>query len=378
VADISIDWSTKVIFVPKAYTTLITPPPPQEIRRLDTDQFRKDLKALEASPIGMSFLDTHRHNTTVEVGGVILARVIEIINGYTVTFEDGLYSVNLVGSNNNIADVTNVNQVSIRSANSAGLQDLSSLQAASFQGVITIDVINGVPGTLFPIGTEGQPVNNLVDALAISVMRGIKTFRVVGTLVIDIDVTGYTLKGARSFLTDILVLTGTNTDGSRLEDLTVTGAQDGSFFYERCLITGLTGCAGVARECGFDLVQCTIHDDETFVAADCISGVPGQGSPSISLGTNSTIQLRRYSGGMRLVNVDASNDGTIGLTEGHLILDASCTGGTLTLRGVGQYTRQDGGAVTVNELGFVSDPSGKLRRRLNLAEEADGVLREIE
>ena len=52
---------------------------------------------------------------------VTRGRVVEIINGYTVTFEDGQYAVNLTGANSNISDVANVNQVSIRAANSAGL-----------------------------------------------------------------------------------------------------------------------------------------------------------------------------------------------------------------------------------------------------------------
>ena len=86
--------------------------------------FRLNLKDLEDDSDGMAFERTHKHNTSVSVGGVILARVIEIINGYTVTFEDGQYAVNLVGANRNVADVVNINQVSVRSANSAGLQDL--------------------------------------------------------------------------------------------------------------------------------------------------------------------------------------------------------------------------------------------------------------
>jgi len=116
---ISVNWPTRIITVPKADTTLIQSSP-TEIRELDIDDFRKALKDLEDDE-GMPFLDTHSHNTTVTVGGVTLARVVSIINGYTVTFEDGQYAVNLVGANSNLSDVTNVNQVSIRSANSAGL-----------------------------------------------------------------------------------------------------------------------------------------------------------------------------------------------------------------------------------------------------------------
>ena len=114
---ISIAWGTKVINVPQSYLTNLG----GGIYELDLDQFRLDLKALEDDEEGMPFPDTHRHNTQVTLGGITLARVIEIINGYTVTFEDGQYAVNAVGANSNIADVMNVNQVSLRTFNSAGL-----------------------------------------------------------------------------------------------------------------------------------------------------------------------------------------------------------------------------------------------------------------
>ncbi len=114
---ISIDWGQKIIAVPQSYLTLIA----GSLYELDTDQFRKDLKDLEDSDAGMPFEDTHRHNTTVVISGVVFARTFEIINGYTVTFEDLQYRVRLAGTNNNVSDVANINQVSILSQNSAGL-----------------------------------------------------------------------------------------------------------------------------------------------------------------------------------------------------------------------------------------------------------------
>ena len=118
---ISVDWGTKVITVPQADLTLVG----GSVYSLDVDAFRLELKDLEDSEAGMAFDRTHTHNTTVTLGGVTLARTVEIINGYTVTFEDGAYAVNLINANNNLADVANVNQVSIRSQNSAGLQVVS-------------------------------------------------------------------------------------------------------------------------------------------------------------------------------------------------------------------------------------------------------------
>lgn len=131
---ISVDWDDRIILVPQSYLT----PLGGGVYELDVSQFRLDLKDLEDDEIGMIFPDTHRHNTEVSLAGLILARVVEIINGYTVTFEDGQYAVNIVGANSNIADVTNVNQVSVRSFNSAGLQVVTSGSGVTEQDKLDI------------------------------------------------------------------------------------------------------------------------------------------------------------------------------------------------------------------------------------------------
>ena len=116
-----IDWAAKTITIPKADLTLIT----GTLYELDTDAFRLELKSLEDDEEGIVFIRTHDHNPEYTVAGVTYARKVEIINGYTVEFEDGTYSVRLSGSNNNVFDVENgilvQNQVQVISTNSAGL-----------------------------------------------------------------------------------------------------------------------------------------------------------------------------------------------------------------------------------------------------------------
>lgn len=114
---LSINWITKVITVPQSDLTLIS----GSDYTYDIDAFRLELKAIEASEEGAPFLDTHRHVTEAILSGVTYARLVEIINGYTVEFEDGQYGVTLTGANHNIADVIVRNQVSIVTNNSAGL-----------------------------------------------------------------------------------------------------------------------------------------------------------------------------------------------------------------------------------------------------------------
>lgn len=114
---ISVDWGARVIYVPKTFLSAVT----ATLFELDVDQFRLALKGLEDSPEGMSYPDTHRHNTEIVLSGVTYARSVEVVNGYTVTFEDGQYAVRCVGANHNLADVKNLNQVSLIIGNSAGL-----------------------------------------------------------------------------------------------------------------------------------------------------------------------------------------------------------------------------------------------------------------
>jgi hypothetical protein len=150
--DVYIDWANRIIFIPKQVTTLVQASP-TEIRELDLNAFRLKLKDLEDSPEGMPYLDTHRHNTSVTLGGVTFARLVEIINDYTITFEDGQYAVNLVGANSNVGDRVNVNQVSVRSANSAGLIEVPTGSGPTLEQIVAA-VLAALQATTIPVDTK--------------------------------------------------------------------------------------------------------------------------------------------------------------------------------------------------------------------------------
>jgi hypothetical protein len=151
---LSIDPLTFVITVPKTDMTLVQSTP-SEIRELDLNWFRLALKAYEAAEYGIYLLKTHNHNTEVTLGSLTFARVIEILPPYTVTFEDDQYAVNLVNANSNVSDRTNVNQVSVRSSNSAGLvaatstvttEDVNAIANAVWDELINSHTIPGSTG----------------------------------------------------------------------------------------------------------------------------------------------------------------------------------------------------------------------------------------
>lgn len=132
---VSIAWATGIISIPKADLSLVS----GVVYQYSLETFRQALKSLEDDEEGMPFDDTHSHNTTVTLAGTEYARSIQIINGYTVTVEDGQYAVNFYGANSNIMDVTNVNQVSIRTQNSAGL-----IEVATGAGPSAADIADAV------------------------------------------------------------------------------------------------------------------------------------------------------------------------------------------------------------------------------------------
>lgn len=153
---ISVNWPTGVITVPKADMTLVQSTP-FEIRELNIDTFRLALDDLQDDATGQVWATTHSHNAPVTVGGVTLAAVVEMINGYTVTFEDGNYAVNLTGANSNIGDVVNLNAVSVRVANSAGLTELN-LEDVIWNALTANHTTAGTTGkALTDAGAAGNP-----------------------------------------------------------------------------------------------------------------------------------------------------------------------------------------------------------------------------
>lgn len=107
------------IFVPRADMPIVQASP--EIRELNVDQFRKDLRTIEATAPGAPWPETHLHKAESTLSGTTFARSVEVLSPYQVEFEDGQYSVRAVGANHNILDVKVNNQVSLAVVLSAGL-----------------------------------------------------------------------------------------------------------------------------------------------------------------------------------------------------------------------------------------------------------------
>jgi len=336
---ISIDWDTYTIHIPKLFSAQIQTVP-SEVRSMDLNLLRIALKDIEDSAVGMAYPDTHSHNTTIEVGGVILSRVIAILEPYTITFEDGPYAINLVGANSNVGDRVNVNQVSVRSANSAGLQDLSTLLASAYQGRVVLDVANGQSGTTRPIGTVGAPSNNLPDTRVILDTEGLAVVRVQGPLTIDTGdfSDGIVFEGQNPVSGSVVIQDLANVNSCEFRDLSVTGVVDNDNVFKNCLVSNVTSYDGTLKECGIaGSVSLGGEGDTTMEACYTISG-----TATINIGSGSGLNLSLYSGNLNLANKTGTDPTVVDMASGIVSIDSSCISGTIEVRGNGTLIDNSG------------------------------------
>jgi hypothetical protein len=353
---ITVDWFTKVISVEKTDMSQVQLTP-VEILRLNLNDFRLSLKDIEDGE-GMVFDDMHSHNTEFDIAGLTYARTLEIINEYTVTFEDGQYVVDMVGANSNVLDRTNPNQVSVRANNAAGLITSAAIEYGSFNGAVHIDVVNGTTGTVYNRGTPENPVTNLADALLIATSNGFKKFNVIGdytfgaTDVLD----GLTVCGEGMENSAITLTSGVTTAGTTFCDMSISGTQDGETHYINCEINALSNVHCFMRGCKI-VGQLTMHPtaQDTLHMVNCYSGVAGLGYPTVDLNNGPmNIAMRGYTGSVELANSnDALVDVSVDLVSGRAIIAASVTEGTYVLRGVGLKSHTQTGNEVVNSDGLV-------------------------
>jgi hypothetical protein len=339
---VTINWATKEINISRAGLTLVQSNP-SEIRQLNLNEFRLDLKDLEDDEEGIVFPRTHNHNTEVFLGGIVYARTIEIINNYTITFEDGQYAVNLVGANSNVGDVVNLNQVSIRSSNAAGLISNSAIEFSSFNGGITVDITNSSgfakSGTVFPIGTRQVPSNNLSDAYLIASRRGLTKIFVLGDLTITNAASwfGYKFEGESPLKSSINILTDANVENCEFYNATISGTLDSNSQIEDSTISGLDFVDGQIFNCQLGPQEITLGTSTIANIFSSFSSVPGSLTPVIDMNVTGILGLRNYNGGVLLKNYSGTGSHSIDLAAGQVKLDPeTITSGEFIVRGIGK------------------------------------------
>ena len=255
------------------------------------------------------------------------------------TTVDGAYTVQIIQSVSSLVDST--------------VQQLAEIEYSTFSGGVTIDAINGVAGTAYPVGTPGTPVNNVSDAHDIADERGLNQFFVKGNLTIStIDFSdGHIFVGDSPILTNITIDPSTDVTNCEFWDAGITGTLDGNNILRRCLVGDLTYFNGFLSECAL-AGTVTLGGGVNAQLFDCKSGTAGNGAPTINMGgSGQALGLRNYSGGIEITNKTGPEEVAMDLSAGKIVIDSTVTDGEFTLRGVGKLDDKSTGTTTVhNEL----------------------------
>lgn len=257
-----------------------------------------------------------------------------------------LVAVDDVGADLDPVFPTAWTQVVRTSSSSATLQELQDIQYASFAGGVWYDMANGTAGTVFPVGTERQPCNNLTDVKTIAEARGFDTIYVVGDMSLgsSLDFNGYTFIGRGQTLSTFTIDTSANVLNCVFKSATVTGTLDGQCNIVDATLDDVTVISGVVENSMIDPGTITLGGSQTAHFLDCKSGVPGVSTPIIDMGgSGQDLAMRNYNGGIRLENLSGAQSVSIDLNSGQCVIDTTTvTNGTIVVRGIGKVIDEAG------------------------------------
>jgi hypothetical protein len=248
-------------------------------------------------------------------------------------------------------------QVVRTASSSATLQELAAIEYASFNGGVTIDTTSSYTGTVFPVGTPQQPVNNLADAMSIAFARGLTTICVLGDLTIDggADYTQMNFVGESINKSTLTITSDAIVPECEFYEATITGTLDGNAKLERCRVLNLDYVYGVIEQCLIGPGTVVLGGSNEVHLLNCRSGVAGSGTPVIDCGgSGQDLGIRNYSGGIKLINKSGVDKVSIDLNSGQVVLDSTVTDGEIVVRGVGNLTDNSTGSAVVNTYGLMS------------------------
>lgn len=261
-----------------------------------------------------------------------------------------LVALDSAGADMSPVHPTSFTQVIRTSSSSATTQSQLQLEHSVFNGVVTVDITSGSEGTTYPIGTQQQPVNNMADALTIAISRGFDTFSIIGNITLDSGL-NYSSKifiGSSKTKTTITISSSANVLNAEFENATITGTLDGGSKLDTCNVSTLNYVDGFIENCILsDTITLTGAGTAHFL--NCFSGVPGSTTPTINMGGfGSELAIRNYNGGIKITNHSGTDNVSIDMGSGQVIVDSTVISGTILIRGVTKITDNSTGTAIVD------------------------------
>lgn len=276
------------------------------------------------------------------------------MNGQT-TSTDNIYTYNLTNSNSDISgnfkvkflanDTTTTSnlyldyvpyyyQTTATTASEIANAVYLKMKNTVYQDKVCIDTISGVAGT--SIGYNGistYPVSNMVDALTIANALNVKNlcFKPLSDVILSGTYNGWIFSGKEYSLN----LGNQNLDNSVFQyaDITGTGLISNinkEIHFEYCKI-------GTSKLTKSYFNNCDLEGTITLASGNHVwhetSDITNSATtPIIIFQPGAELQCRSYKGGIQVNNMVTGNDLIID-GAGRVIIDSSCSGGNITIRG---------------------------------------------
>lgn len=235
---------------------------------------------------------------------------------------------------------------------STGLQDVyierqKDIRTIAFKSMVTIDSVNGVAGTAYPLGIETRPVNNAIDALTIATTNGLSKLNIVGYLTLSSgDYTAFNIGGSGHTMTSIIVDSLADVTDVAFTNCTLSGTLRDNVSINNCFIGSIDNFNGQLDECMFDGYTAVVLSGDSYMN-NCFQAIEN-GIPEIDMGGDGyTLSVRNYAGTVLLTNKTGPEPVIFGMMGGVLEIDSTVTNGTITVRGVGTIIDNSTGTADV-------------------------------
>lgn len=253
-----------------------------------------------------------------------------IVDGQDVVFASNLYT------DEGVSPVIALNGSAVSISNSDVPVVKTELQdKLDYYGVVIIDSTSIYSGVTHPVGTDAAPVNNITDALNIANQYNIKKFKIRGPLSINENLDGFTFIGD-DYNASLSFSSISSCNFAKFFDLDLHGDMSGSHVRAKgCVLDGIVNLEGEFISCGI-AGDIGVASYGTLTLDNCSSRIAGANAPAIDMnaGNDSQLNLRKYSGGIKLRNCDTpASMASLEFVSGKCTIESSCTDGYITVRG---------------------------------------------
>lgn len=220
------------------------------------------------------------------------------------------------------------------------------MQTIMFGKEVIIDIVNGVSGTAFPIGTRAQPSNNLTDALAICAANNLIRLRTRSDLTIgpthNVDNMSITSHGIMGI--DVALQAGCSAKNSFFQNLNLSGTitEGDVLFIQDCSIGALASFCGIMRACTLG-EGCEISLYSWANIIECFCGGEPTNEPEINLGTAGLV-MPCYCGNIKFTGKTGGPRAMASFTSGKVSIASSCVAGIIEILGTGELEKDESGA----------------------------------